>query len=93
MGRLLLNSGAEIDAKDTYWTALHNASRGGHAEFVELLLEHNANANVRGLEGNTPLHHAPAPRPYHAPTTRPPPVATPRPHPLPPPTLYTDISR
>ena len=25
--QLLLDSGAEIDAKDTYWTALHNASR------------------------------------------------------------------
>jgi hypothetical protein len=34
MGKLLLDQGAQIDAKDTYWTALHNASRGGHAEFV-----------------------------------------------------------
>ena len=31
---------------------------GGHTEFVALLLQREANANVRGLEGNTPLHHA-----------------------------------
>jgi len=49
VGKLLLDSGADIDAKDTYWTALHNASRGGHADFVALLLERGANANVRGV--------------------------------------------
>lgn len=54
----IFGSGTEIDAKDTYWTALHNASRGGHADFVELLLQRGARANVLGLEGNTPLHHA-----------------------------------
>ena len=32
--------------------------RGGHTEFVTLLLQRDANANVRGLESNTPLHHA-----------------------------------
>jgi hypothetical protein len=32
--------------------------RGGHTEFVTLLLQREANANVRGLESNTPLHHA-----------------------------------
>jgi ankyrin repeat protein len=53
-----LRAGTEIDAKDTYWTALHNASRGGHASFVELLLVKGARPNVLGLEGNTPLHHA-----------------------------------
>ena len=43
----MLDSGAEIDAKDTYWTALHNASRGGHAEFVGLLLERGVCVCVR----------------------------------------------
>ncbi|KAJ1488067.1 ankyrin repeat-containing domain protein [Baffinella frigidus] len=58
MGKLLLDKGATIDTKDTYWTALHNGARGGHADFVDLLLERGANPNLSGLEGNTPLHHS-----------------------------------
>ncbi|KAF4043934.1 FYVE zinc finger domain-containing protein [Phytophthora infestans] len=39
-------------------TPLHVASRKGHSEVVELLLQHNAASNLPDEEGNTALHYA-----------------------------------
>ncbi|CAI5712603.1 unnamed protein product [Hyaloperonospora brassicae] len=39
-------------------TPLHIASRKGHSAVVELLLQHNAAANLPDEEGNTALHYA-----------------------------------
>ncbi|KAL8173061.1 UNVERIFIED_CONTAM: hypothetical protein K2H54_038695 [Gekko kuhli] len=36
--------------------ALHEACRGGHADCVELLLEHKANPNILNDDGQAPLH-------------------------------------
>ncbi|CAH0477248.1 unnamed protein product [Peronospora belbahrii] len=49
----------EITAEFGYQqTPLHIASRKGHSAVVELLLQHNAAANLPDEEGNTALHYA-----------------------------------
>lgn len=42
------------------WRPIHEASRGGHVDAVELLLAHGADINARTHEGkgSTPLHVA-----------------------------------
>ncbi len=69
--RFLLESGANVEMKDTFYleTAMHKAVRNGHTSCLELLLEYNANVNSkcrnvwRPLDLNfadwgTPLHEA-----------------------------------
>jgi ankyrin repeat protein len=52
----LLDSGADIDAKDEQnQTALHQAANRGHTPIVELLLERGADVNAKNLSGQTPL--------------------------------------
>src|SRR5262245_12052325 len=60
--KLLLGSGAKVDAKDkSRMTALMAAAQGrssGHHACVECLLEHGANPNARDRTGGTVLMHA-----------------------------------
>ncbi|XP_044739630.1 serine/threonine-protein phosphatase 6 regulatory ankyrin repeat subunit C-like [Chrysoperla carnea] len=56
--KLLLNHGANVDAETRGgWTALHFAVYNGYSQVVEVLLEYNANVNVREKKNlETPLH-------------------------------------
>jgi uncharacterized protein len=59
--RLLLNKGAQVNARSTnpmQNMPLHAAAAGKHAEIVKLLLDHGAPANARQHGGWTPLHAA-----------------------------------
>ncbi|KAI0102598.1 hypothetical protein GGR51DRAFT_527041 [Nemania sp. FL0031] len=57
--RLLLDSGAKVDAADNHdWTALTHASAQGSDAIVKLLLGRGANANVLDKFDGTPLIHA-----------------------------------
>jgi uncharacterized protein len=59
--RLLLNKGAEADARSTNAmqnTPLHAAAAGRAAEVATLLLDHGASVNARQNGGWTPLHAA-----------------------------------
>ena len=65
---LLLNSGADVNAKDNGGqTPLHGAARRGSdipevrrdtAEIAELLLNNGADVDAKNNEGKTPLHIA-----------------------------------
>jgi ankyrin repeat protein len=59
--RLLLNKGAEVNARSTNAMEnmpLHAAAAGRHADVVKLLIERGASANARQHGGWTPLHAA-----------------------------------
>ncbi len=57
----LIQYGPNIEAtNDASKTPLHCAVGGAHSVNVRRLLEHNANANARGLNGSTPLMYAAA---------------------------------
>ena len=57
--KLLLEKGAEIEAKDNDGnTPLHSASIREHLEVVKLLLEKGADVNAKSNAGQTPLHSA-----------------------------------
>jgi ankyrin repeat protein len=45
--KLLLEHGADVNAKTAYETALHLAAGEGHLEIVKLLLEHGADVNAK----------------------------------------------
>jgi len=54
--RLLLDAGAEVNARDAQGgTALHAAAKGGHTATVQLLLARGAEKQVRDTMGKTPL--------------------------------------
>jgi len=56
---LLLENGAEVDAKDSSEnTLLHQASLDGQEDVVELLLKHGADADAKNRKHWTPLHGA-----------------------------------
>jgi ankyrin repeat protein len=57
--RLLLDRGAEVDARGRGWmtgTPLHSAASGRHVDVVETLLAAGADPNARQSGGWTPLH-------------------------------------
>lgn len=57
--KLLVNAGAEIDAKDNMCqTALFVALNNGNEDIASYLLENSANPDLLDNEGNTCLHHA-----------------------------------
>lgn len=59
--RLLLNKGAEVNARSTNPmanTPLHAAAAGKDTETAKILLDHGANANARQHGGWTALHAA-----------------------------------
>lgn len=57
--KMLLDRGANIDAKNQYGrTPLHNAIENKKMEITELLLNRGANINVKSNDGITPLHIA-----------------------------------
>ncbi|KAK6719619.1 hypothetical protein SNK05_002750 [Fusarium graminearum] len=56
---LLLDKGANIEAKDRFgWTSLHCAAGSGDQEVVTLLLDKGANIKAQDNYGQTPLHRA-----------------------------------
>jgi ankyrin repeat protein len=57
VAQLLLNSGADVNARDKrYWTPLLSASYYGRREVAQVLLDHGAIAKVEDNQGKTPLH-------------------------------------
>lgn len=74
IGEVLLQNGADVNAKRPYgallthsYTALHVAAHKGHKEFVDLLLKYGADVNARNTEveayrgdnwSMTPMHSA-----------------------------------
>lgn len=54
----LLQEAAASEIHDQGTTALHEASRNGHTEITELLLNHGASVDAVSLRGRTPLHCA-----------------------------------
>ena len=59
MVKLLLEAGADVEARDEFGdTALHEAAKRGHAAVVKLLLEAGADMEARDESGDTALHEA-----------------------------------
>jgi hypothetical protein len=57
--RILLNSGAHVNARNSFEsTSLHQASIFGHLKLAQLLLERGADLNARNDEENTPVYLA-----------------------------------
>jgi len=58
--RLLLEKDANVDAPEgaSGNTVLHYASLDGQMEFIDLLLEHDADVTAENKHGWTPLHRA-----------------------------------
>lgn len=58
--QLLLEKGAQVDAliSDSSHTGLHLAATAGHGSVVRLLLEHEAEAEARDIDGETVLQLA-----------------------------------
>ena len=57
----LLQSRADLETRSgdgCYQTPLHSAAEEGHRDVVQLLLEMNAEIEIRDRSGNTPLHLA-----------------------------------
>lgn len=66
---LLIQAGAEVDAKTTMGqTPLHFASRHGHYDVTEALLRCGADINAADVDGRTPLHLAAGGYTEHAPS-------------------------
>jgi ankyrin repeat protein len=60
IARLLLEAGADKEARYFAFTPLLEAARFGRLDVMRLLLEHGADAAVKGVADLTPLHNAAA---------------------------------
>jgi ankyrin repeat protein len=59
LARLLIEKGADLNAKDDYqYTPLHWAAKGGHTTLARLLIEKGADLNTKDERKQTPLHWA-----------------------------------
>ena len=58
IAKLLIDRGADVEAKVDGWTPLHLASYWNRIETAKLLLERGADVNAKDNEGATPLHLA-----------------------------------
>lgn len=56
--RMLLNKGADVNAKTLSETALYTASENGHERIVQILLEKGADVDAKGSYSVTPLYIA-----------------------------------
>ena len=57
--RLLLDKGAQVEAKDRYdWTPLHLAANRGLVEIVRLLCDRGADVEARDDYEYRPLHYS-----------------------------------
>ncbi|MFZ2899303.1 MAG: ankyrin repeat domain-containing protein [Saprospiraceae bacterium] len=53
--RWLIEKGADVDAQDKNgYTALHFAAQEVKPDCIQILLDHNANPNIKDVHGNTP---------------------------------------
>jgi ankyrin repeat protein len=59
IAQMLISSGAKVDAKGPSGrTALYEAVRDGHLDFIRFLIETGAAVNIRDKEGASPLDYA-----------------------------------
>ena len=61
--KALIEGGVDVNAKRSNWfydgsTALHIAARNDKHEFIQVLLDNNADVNACDAYGNTALHYA-----------------------------------
>lgn len=59
--RQLLQEGEDVNGRDPGapgWAPLHFAAAMGHVAMVDFLIERGADVNLKGSDGNTPLHAA-----------------------------------
>ena len=56
--KLLIEHGADVNAKNGVTTPLHEAARYGCIEICKLLIEHGADINTKNSQGKTPLDMA-----------------------------------
>ncbi|XP_070546950.1 26S proteasome non-ATPase regulatory subunit 10-like [Ptychodera flava] len=59
----LIDDGCDVNGRGNFWswsnsTALHVASREGHADVAEVLIKHGADVNAKNNIKRTPLHYA-----------------------------------
>ena len=58
IAELLIDKGADVNAKYDGWTPLHDAASYGHKEIAELLITNGADVNAKDIIGFTPLQFA-----------------------------------
>jgi len=71
VARVLLEAGAEVDARDRFGaTALHEAADDGEVEVMAVLVEYGADVNAMSRTCGTPLHQAANPYNFYDDSSR-----------------------